>query len=118
MQQVAVVPPRKLWFARFFGRPTSRSLNQSDLGGEALQRGGESSWTGAVAERPLDGLPERAWIDRRVPVEVGLDPIEVLERSSRIDQATHHHLLHILHVLPVSPLRLGQRLRIKVEVIE
>src|SRR5688500_13567547 len=83
-------------------RTESQSRSSSSLGAEGL----------------LDRSPKARRVDGRKAIQVGLDPVEVRQGTSGIDEAAIDHCSYVFDVLPVAALDLGKRLRIQVEMVE
>ena len=76
------------------GAASRRTLGKGVVSG--LAAGG-----GLPAECRLDRPPKCRGMDRGVPIELGLDLNEVLQRPPPLDQAPIQHLPHIEKILAV-----------------
>lgn len=60
---------------------------------------------------------KRRRLDRRIAIQLGLDRVEQLAQSCRLDEATLQHLSHVVEILTEAALDLGERLGVEVEVM-
>jgi hypothetical protein len=73
----------------------------------------------AVLREKLHHAPaEIGRVDRRKPVELGLDLVEAGAQPVALDEATSEHFSHVAQILHVSALELGENLRVRIEVTE
>src|SRR5438132_10657249 len=77
-----------------------------------------SSLTGQLRGRLLHEIAERTRIDRRIPIELGLDRGEQVEQACWIDQPARIHLHHVIDIAHVAPLEFRECLTIEIVMMK
>src|SRR5947207_9470809 len=88
------------------------------LGGASDLRASRPDKSTPVLQRFFDGAAERGRVEGGIAIELRLDLAEEIKCPARLDPAAGDQLAHVLEVSGVAAFDLGQRLRVKVVVME
>ena len=88
---------------------------RDEIKAAAGARGRDRGLTSPRAERLLDSPAERARIDRRETIELGLDLLEVGEGAGGLDEPSLDQLRHVPEILGVRALELARAFRSALE---
>src|SRR5437879_5742638 len=100
------------WVPTLHPGPTAIHYTNALRRDPSARREGQPSASARSPSGGFDLASECAGVDRREPVQLALDLIEVLEQSGRIDQSSLDHCRYVATVLRVATLDLCQRLRV------